>query len=626
MATLGTAYVEVHADTRPFAKELNKQIKEHLRKLDATTGKEGINIGTKLGKGVGQGFRKETDTHLLSWRQRFVAWARKTGTEGGNEFSKVFQRLATGNFILFRVIGNLGQRLGSLFATVGRVGKEVFKFTGALLQANGAMLQLGFEGIKSLLGFTNDFSKALTSAESAGASLASAVANLAGTAASGVVGIAALAAAIVLLTAVMSALIAVLIVAAAPFAQLLNFALLLPAALSILLGVIAPLVIALHNVGDALKLVFEADPKKFADGFKKLSPLMRTLTTTLRGFLPLFKDIQKVVQENFLGPIIATIGPTLRAIGPALRNGLGAAAAAMGIFVGDVLRLLREPAFTRFINELFPAIARIIETLSPALLHLLSALQTATIAALPTVELLIGKLAGFIDRFATWIEETVADGRFQQFLDDAVASLGDIWDLIWALIGLFAEMFTETDDGGRRFLQKITAAVNEFTKWIKSPDGKQALHEAVILALAFAEAFGIALGIIRGVVTSLSRAVHLALSLLELLGVISGKQASIAPRNNGLQTANQYSGGGVVPYDQIAMVHKGEPILDPANSADKNRSILASAGMLDLLSSPSVTNVFVGNEKLVEYIDYRIGQSNRGNARSMAYGPRGGRT
>ena len=610
MATLGEAFIEVHADTRPFARELRREVDAALRRVDATVGTEGARIGSTLGRRLRRGFEQETDNIGLTLGARLRNAFRKIGADSADEFQKSFRRLATSNFILFRVIGNISERLGTLFKTVSRISGEVFSFAKTLLFANGAMIQLGIEGIKSLLGFSNDFSKSLASAQQAGTNLAGSIASLAASAASGAVGLAAMAAAAIVLVGVMAALVAILIVAAAPFATLLNFALLIPAALSVLLAIVAPLVIALHNLGDALKLVFEQDPKKFADGFKKLSPIMQQLTMLLRGFVPLFKDIQKVVQENFLGPIIVTLGPLLRRIGPILRNGLSAAAAAMGIFVADVLRLLQTPAFTKFINELFPAVARIIETMSPALLHLLSALATATTAALPTVELLVGKLAGFIDKFATWIEETVADGRFQKFLDDAVKSAQSIWDLIKALILLFSELFTQTDEGGRSFLEKITEAVNEFTKWLRSPDGKRALEEAVVLALVFT-------------VGVLAAAIRSARDLLELLGIISGKQGSIAARNNGLQTANQYSGGGVVGYDQIAMVHKGEPILDPANSADKNRGILADAGMLDLLSKSNVTNVYVGGEKLYEFIDYRIQTANASSATSISYGARG---
>ena len=620
MATLGEAFIEVHADTRPFAKELKAEVTAILKKLDATVTVHGRKVGESIGRGVRDGLADKTDDITTTFWQRLRGRLRRIGADAGQEFSDSFQRLATSNFILFRVLGGLAQRMGTLFTTLRRVGGEVFHVGRTLLQANKAMLQLGVQGVKSLLGLGNNLADALSSAQQAGSQLAGALGSLATSATSGAVGLGAMAAAAILLTSVLAALVAVAVVALAPFAQLLNFALLFPAALSVLLGIIAPLVIALHGLGDVMDLVFEKDPKKFAEGFAELTPVMRQLTTLLRSFAPLFRSIQRVVQENFLGPIIVALGPLLTSIGRRLQNGLSAAAAAMGIFVADSLRLLASPAFTKFIDELFPSIARMIETMSPALMHLMSAMATATLAALPTVELLLGKLAGFIDQFATWIETTVADGRFQQFLDDAIASAGAIWDLIWSLIGLFAEMFTQTDDGGRRFLEKITKAVNEFTKWLRSPEGKKALQDAVVLALAFAEAFRIALGFIRIIVSQLSAAFRKALAVLELVGIIQRKDVSGSIHNR--QPATSFSGGGVVGYDQVALVHKGEPILDPANSADRNRGILAEAGMLDLLSQPQTIIVNVGNEKLAEYVDYRVTVGARGTARSLAYGTR----
>lgn len=620
MATLGEAFIEVHADTRPFARELKREVDAILKKIDATIGTEGARIGESLGRGLRDGLNDSVPDIGGSFGRRFLTQMRRIGRDAADEFEKSFRRLATSNFIFFRVIGRMAQRIGSLFTTLRRVGGELFNVGRALLKANAAMISLGFEGVKSLLGFSNDLSRSLASAQQAGAQLAGAVTSLAASAASGAIGLAAMAAAAVLLTSVLAALTAILVVALAPFAALLNFALLIPAALAVVLGVVAPLVIALHGLGDALELVFERDPKKFAEGFAKLSPVMRDLTTSLRTLLPLFTAIQRTVQRGFLGPILSTLAPTLKNIGPALTKGLGTAAMAMGVFVAQAIHLLNTPAFTRFINDLFPAVARIVDTMGPPTLHLLTALATLATATLPTVERLVGRLGGFIDRFATWLETIVADGRFQQFLDSAILSLDAIWGLIKALILLFAEMFAQTEEGGRKFLEKITLAVNEFTRWLKSPEGKKALQDAVVLALAFAEAFRIALAFIRVIVTQLSKAFRTALEVLRLIGLIESRDTQASIR--GRMPANTFSGGGVVGYDQIAMVHKGEPILDPANSADRNRSILAEAGMLDLLSQPTVTNVYVGGVKFAEYVDYRIATANRSTAKSVTYGAR----
>jgi hypothetical protein len=618
MATLGEAYIEVHADTRPFAKELKRQIDTILKKIDATIGVEGVQVGAKLGQGLKKGLDDSTKDMGTGLGARIRTAFRRIGTEAAEEFRSSFDRLARSNFILFRVLGRSAQRIGALFGTVKRVGGEVLSFAGALLKANGAMINLGFQGIKSLLGFANNLSGSLTSAQQAGSQLVGALGSLATSAASGAIGLAAMAAAAVLLTSVLAALAAILIVAAAPFAQLLNFALLIPAALSVFLAIVAPLAIALQGLGDALELVFEKDPKKFAKGLAELSPMMRDLTLSLRTLLPLFNQIQRSVQKAFLAPILSTLVPTLKSIGPSIGQGLTLAARAMGVFVARAIALLETPAFKRFVEELFPAVAGMVETLADPLLRLMTALANATTAALPTVELLIGKLGGFIDSFATWLEGAITDGRFQKFLDDAIASAQAIWDLIKALIGLFAEMFAQTDEGGRKFLASITAAVNEFTKWLRSPDGKRALEDAVVLALAFGVAFGVALKIVRIIVSELSRGIRIAYALLNLIGIIKDRAPGVGTSlaHTDLD-APGYSGGGVVPYNQMALVHKGEPILDPANTVERNRSILADAGMLDILSQPNGTTIYIGGEKLYEHIDYRVHQSQRSTAQSI---------
>jgi hypothetical protein len=622
VTTLGEAFIEVHADTRPFARELKRQVDLILKKLHTQVGANGTAIGRTLGRRIGAGLNQQTNTVVTGFRNRVTAGFRNAGTSAAGAFAASFQRLSTSNFILFRVIGNLFQGLGRLVGRIWAVARVVGNVGKAFLKWGQASIGLVIDGLRSLVGLSSDVSKQIGAVNAAAVNLISSLGTLASTAATGAVGILAMLAAVVALSAAMAALAAIVIVAVAPFATLLNFALLIPGALAVVLGIVAPLVIALHGLDDVLKLVFEKDPKKFAEGFAKLSPVMRQLTTSLRTLVPLFTKIQNTVQRNFLRPILTILAPTLRAIGPALTRGLGEAALALGVFVAQAINLLNTPAFTRFISELFPAVAGIVETMGPPTLRLLTALAAMATASLPTIGQLITRLGGFIESFAAWVEGAISDGRFQKFLNDAIASAQSIWNLVTALIALFAEMFTQTDAGGRSFLDKITEAVNKFTAWLRSPDGKRALQDAVVLALAFATAFGIALAIVRTIVSTLSNAIRKAYVILELIGVINRTPVTKTGTSLAHTDLGGYSGGGVVPYDQIAMVHKGEPILDPANSADKNRGILADAGMLDLLSQPNVTNVYVGNEKLVEFVDYRVSTANSSNAKSIIYGSR----
>ena len=61
MTTLGEAFIEVHADTRPFARELGAQIKAILKSVDAKVSPEAVGLGESIAKGVAEGVDRDSD-------------------------------------------------------------------------------------------------------------------------------------------------------------------------------------------------------------------------------------------------------------------------------------------------------------------------------------------------------------------------------------------------------------------------------------------------------------------------------------------------------------------------------------------------------------------------------------
>lgn len=614
MTTLGEAFIEVHADTRPFAKELNAEVSKIVAGLAKLIKPDSIKAGAGISEGIAEGVTRNSskvkdslgkvgdsvDTEAKRWAKAL---------------KEPFERLAKGNFILTRIFGQMVTRAGALTGRLLRLGKTVVGLTANLAEFATMSGVLVAEGFKNMIGVGGDVSRALTGIGSSGARVGASLAALGAELAAFAPIALALVAVVGLLIAAFAALAAIIIVAAAPFAMLLNFALALPAALSVLLAIIGPLILAFSDLSDAMELVFEKDPKKFADGLKGLNSPMAALVKTLRSFAPALKQVKDSVQTAFFDPIIKQLGPTLRALLPVILGGFTQIAGAVGGLIANIMKFMQDPAFVSFLAELTGAVADAIVAFGPAMVAILQALAAASQAALPLVLTLIEKFGGFLIEFGKWLEGAISDGRFQKFLDDAIASAKSIWNLIKALIGLFSEMFAQTDEGGRRFLDKITQAVNKFTAWLKSPEGKKALENAVALANAFADAFAIALESVKTTLWVINR-------IMDAIRWIRNNPIGSALSGAAGIISDQFSGGGVVPRDEIALVHKGEPILDPANSVSQNRSILAEAGMLDVLEGATVVNVYLGTERLEERIDYRIGRNNRANATALKSGPR----
>jgi hypothetical protein len=350
---------------------------------------------------------------------------------------------------------------------------------------------------------------------------------------------------------------------------------------------------------------------------KKLNPVMRGLVNTLRPFRSAFTQIVDTVQKAFFGPIIKQLGPTLNEVLATVLVGFSAIASSLGDLVAQVLKLFANPAFNGMLTDFMLNVADFIRANSGILVQLISVLGSMATAALPVVTELLSKFGAFLTEFGTWIMGAISDGRFQSWLDTGVKALQVIWGLVKALIGLFAALFSKVQSGGRDFLTIITNAINKFTAWIKSPEGTHALDNMVKLAKLIASAFEVALGFVIQMVEKVSWLVDKINWINNHVGNPLGTLGKVA------KWAGGFSGGGVVPFDGMAMVHNNEAILDPANSVAKNRAILADAGMRDVMEPQApVVNVFVGNEQLDARTDYRIARSNRQVARTLATGPR----
>jgi hypothetical protein len=620
---IGEAYVNVHADTRPFAKEVGKQLREILKKAQHDVDADGVKLGESIansaakgakakGRKIGENLGDETEKGLRA-RLRGVT----------NAFSDAFNRMSRGNFRPLRVIGNLFLRLGQV---IGKSFEIVKNFGGVLVAFAKYLFVLGesaFELIKGLIRGGSDLSKIGASVAASFADLIGAVGLFAAEAPIALATIAAMAAGFVVLSIAIYAVVAAIIVVASVFADLLGFLVLIPAALSAVLAIVLPLVIAMHDLGDALQLVLEKDPDKLAKGLKKLSPTLRGLVGVLREFRKSFEGIRDAVQQAFFGPIIKQLGPTLKALLPVIKFGFTQVAGTVGMFVADLLRLARSPEMINFFRTVLPGAAQTLQTLSGPILAVIGAFANAATTLMPSLNNLVASFGTFIEDFANWVNQAVADGRFQKFLTNAVLSLESIWNLVKELIGLFGDMFSQTNAGGREFLKTVTAAIKQFRDWVNSPEGKRAMQDMVFLAQLVAVAFRGALDLIQKIMTITSVILSFWRKIARLMGKkpaeSSGGLEGILGRVAG--NVAGYASGGIISQDQLAQLHANEVVI-PLTNQGRAMELAQQSGLMDMLAPQTSVAVYIGDERLDARIDYRVATNNKVQARTLSNGPR----
>lgn len=618
MTTLGEAFIEVHADTKPFAREIAPQLKGILDAVGKQGEKQARVAGQKISTGLDEGIASKFPILQRRFRglANFIDDLRdRIDKQGG--LTNAFTRLAKGNFILTRLFGQFAVRVVAAGRAVGRMTKAALGLVHGIDLVFQGVLGLAVEGFKTFIGVGGDMARVQSTLAlgftKIGTALAAAAAELIAAAPA----VAAMIVVVGALAAVLGVLFFALTVALAPFAALANLLLTLPGFVLGLVVVIAPLVLALKDLAKVFEVLNEKDPKKFAEGLKALPPVMRQIVGILKPFMARFKQLRDTIQQAFFEPILKRLGPAIDQILSTLLVGFSAIASALGEVVAEVLKLFTDPAFNGVLVSFMLTLADFIRSNAGVLATLINGLMAAASAALPVVQLLLGKLNEFLVAFAGWIQGAITDGRFEEWLHIGIAALTVIWGLVKALINLFVALFARLQSGGRDFLTILTQAINKFTAWVKSPEGQHSLENMVKLAKLIAKAFEVALGFVIQMVNKVSW-------LIDKINWINNHIGNpLGAIGKFIQWAGGFSGGGVVPHDGLAMVHNNEAILDPANSTARNRAILAQAGMTDLLEPTApVVNVFIGNEQLDARTDFRISRANQRTARSLSTGPR----
>lgn len=128
-----------------------------------------------------------------------------------------------------------------------------------------------------------------------------------------------------------------------------------------------------------------------------------------------------------------------------------------------------------------------------------------------------------------------------------------------------------------------------------------------------------ATGVTKGTITNLQSAISLIRTLLGLLPGLGGLGSVLGAGEQGIAG---HANGGVFSSPHLGVVaEKGTEAIIPLNNPARASQVMAQAG-LDRMVSPTV-NVYIGNEQIQAYIAVETNRQLAVAARGMSYGTRG---
>lgn len=458
---LGDRIADGAGDAGDAVDKLGRGVKDTLADVGDQADKAGDELGDKIGAGADDAADAVETMAVQIDRELAKVNADIDKVERNvRELAREFAR--TGDQDIFVKIRNERVALANLRrirAALDEVGDEARE---AERQVTEAAVGMG--------GSTKTLNKIAGEAVSTFTALGSAAIGLGASAPTpaGLIAIAGVLTAIVTLTPLVIGLVGALL-------DLVALAAVLPAGLSVLLAVVAPLAIAFRGFGDAVDAIIEGDPEKITEALKGMSPAARSVLREFQKLLPTLKGVFSGVQDAFFTPLKGEFTRVVRAVLPSFSKGLKGVAGELGELAREFGRAVSSPKAIAFLNDLFATTVRILDKAKPGVRALVDLFFDLGSSSLPLVEKFVGWLVKGAEKLAAWVEEAEKTGKLDEFLSDAVDTLEDLWNLAVAVGDFLVTMFSDADDQGRDFIEAITAGFQDLTAFLQSPEGKRFL-------------------------------------------------------------------------------------------------------------------------------------------------------
>jgi len=461
MASIGDAFIDVHANTAPFDRELTGDLERVAKDSEGELGRTGKGIGDKVSDGMdstlkrrGKGFAKSIEEGT----RRTVIQVRSL-----IRFDKIRETIRR------RFRKDVGDSIAS------EIGDALERST----QRGGILSKFG-QGIADAIGSGFNVS---------GRSPLIAV----------------------LLPAIL-ALVGVITAAVQAANALVAVLFIIPALLSSIALQAGVVFIAFQGIGKAVQGAFAAkNAKELREALKGLTPSAKSFVRELLPLRGLFKDIGRTVQERFFNQLAGVVTNLRKTLGPLLSKGFGNIAASAGKFFRAFGELLASPVFVNFFKRLVPATVRWVDKLGGSLFGkrgFITGLLAMSTRLIPFMEKFGDIVLRALDQLAGLMFQLTSRPDTQQWLDDMAATLQLVIDLAFNLGDfLFVLLKQLNAAGGAALITTLSKALMELSFFFASPAGKKALEGLIDLGI-----FGIQ------ALTGLIVVIGLVLAAFEVLG------------------------------------------------------------------------------------------------------------
>lgn len=442
---LGDAYVDVHANTDPFEREVRDGVRKGAAASDADLKEVGEKMGETLGESMGDELESQ-GPHLARSVERGIGRQRiKT---------KVTVEVDRDNNVVRRWVSTITDEVRDAFdAENKKGGGGIFGNIGTIISdAAGAGFNVSGRSPLILL--------------------------------------------LIPLVGLIGTLIGALIQAVGALIALLY---LIPSAIGAITLQVGVLFLAFKGVGTAIQGAFAAkNAEELNEAIKDLTPSAQEFVRSLLPLRDIFNAFRDVAQESFFTGFRGGIDELISAINRIGTGPIGAVAFALGGLFRTVLSFFDSQSFQGFVQDLLPSTVAWIEDFGPALLSFLIGLADLGRTVQPFFDWFGAGFNDILTSLGVWLTSLAYDPEFIEFLEDAKETLELLGVVLYEAINFLVVFWQELNNaGGQAFLLFLIGALRQLIIFFQSPIGQKALEGLIhALLLLSAIAFGLVVGIL----------------------------------------------------------------------------------------------------------------------------------
>lgn len=494
MATLGRAFITVHADTSPFAREVRRSMRQLDQDLQEDTDRAGERLGQRLSENISRNVEENTSINVRT----DLSSASVAATEAG------LRRVTRDRQVNVRI--NRRGLTSSVTGAFREVLQAVGQFAGAFIQIFGDLFSFGRVFGRIFQNAFQQFNTGAGSAQRAGSQLLGAIAQL-------VAAFAAMGTILVLVNGLIGFLAGAISAAAQAAMFLLT---LLPGFAAVGLAALGPLVLVFSNLGEVIGAT-GGELEEFQELLDNFGPRTQTALQGLRDLIQFFISIREDVQEAFFDPISQAIEDLDADLRDVFSQGLERVAGGAGRFVAGFIELFEHPQAAQFFENIFRLAELGFDEIGEAGLNLLGAFTNLADATLPRIEDSVESIAATINDWADSINDFADSPNLDETLNRWEDAFRSIRDLTGSIAGAVGEFINQFGDEGIDILDRVTGFFSRMQEFFESEQGREFFDGLYLSALLF---LGVVIQIWNffvGINVALSRVSRLLLDNQEII-------------------------------------------------------------------------------------------------------------